>query len=372
MNVFGELPLEYRDVPAEERRRRIVAAKAALGDALVILGHNYQNDEIVSYSDHTGDSYQLSVAAARNEHARHIVFCGVSFMAETADILTDGRRDVVLPSMEASCPMAGMAEMVQVAKGWQLVADVIGEENLVPVAYINSYADLKAFVGEKGGVICTSANADKAFRWAWEKSAPALAGRRPVIVFFPDKHLATNTALDLGIPQRAIAALDPWRSDTSPDARARLAEARVVAWEGYCQVHDRFKADHVRDIRAARPGIQVVVHPECRREVVELADHVGSTSKIIEIVAKSPAGSSWAIGTEVHLVRRLANDHPDKYIVQLCGEACLDCNAMRQVQPEYLLWVLEELVKGRVQNRIQVPDEERALAKVALQRMLEL
>lgn len=371
LSVFAELPPAYADVPVEERRRRILQAKAALGSDLVILGHNYQNDEIVSFSDHTGDSYQLSVIAAKDADAKHIVFCGVSFMAETADILTDGMRNVILPSMEASCPMAGMAEMIQVAKGWDLLAKELGEDILVPIAYVNSYADLKAFVAEKGGLVCTSANAEKAFRWAWTKSAPALAGKEPVIVFFPDKHLATNTALDLGVARERIALLDPWKP-ADEATKAAVRSARVVAWQGYCQVHDRFKPEHVAELRALHPDINVIVHPECRREVVEMADHVGSTSKILDIVSKAPAGSKWAVGTEVHMVKRLAKENPDKYIVQLCGELCLDCNAMRQVQPEYMLWILEELVAGRVQNRIQVPADERAMAKVALHRMLEL
>ncbi|HWG92479.1 MAG TPA: quinolinate synthase NadA [Candidatus Thermoplasmatota archaeon] len=362
LSPLAELPQQYQGMSEEERSRRIAAAKAKLGDRLVILGHNYQNDEIIRWSDATGDSFQLSVKA-KNTKAEYIVFCGVSFMAETADLVTDGSRVVIQPSMEASCPMAGMAEMVQVYQAWEHISSVVGESNVIPVTYVNSYADLKAFTGEKGGVICTSANADKAFKWAFERAEK--------IFFTPDKHLANNTAAKMGIPKEQVILYNPWmpKGGVSDD---QLRNAKVILWEGYCQVHERFQVHHVEEVRRDYPGIKVVTHPECRKEVCDLSDYVGSTSQMIDWIAKQPAGSKIAVGTEIHMVKRLAKENPDKFIVQLCGALCLDCNAMRQVQPEYLAWVLESLVEGRVVNRIRVDDEDRANAKLSLDRMLAL
>lgn len=359
LRLFAELPAAYYDVPADVLARRIEAAKRALGGSTVVLGHNYQTDDVVRFADATGDSYQLSVFA-RDTPADNIVFCGVTFMAETADILTDGKRNVLIPSMEASCPMAGMSEMIQVDRAWRAI-DAVAPGDFVPVTYINSYADLKAFTGEKGGVVCTSANADRAFRWAFAQ------GKR--VFFTPDKHLGTNTALALGVAPEQIANYNPWKKNGGLSAED-IARARVVVWEGYCQVHDRFKPEHVEALRADDPEIRIVAHPECRKEVVALADFVGSTSAIIDYVAKLPAGASVGIGTEIHLVKRLAKEHRDKRVVQLCGDLCLDCNAMRQVDPRYLCWTLEELVAGNVVNRVHVPDDERAWARVALDRML--
>ncbi len=365
VSAFSELPERYQGLSASEVERRIEAARRTLGDSTLILVHNYQNDSVYRWADRTGDSYQLSVQA-RDSDAKNIIFCGVTFMAETADIVTGGTRNVLIPSMEASCPMAGMSEMLQVRAAWNKWTAHVAESRLVPVTYMNSYADLKSFTGDKGGLICTSSNSRKAYEKVWRENPDA------TIVFMPDKHLGGNTAKWLGVADADIVNWNPWDPDfggTTPEA---LAKAKVILWEGYCQVHDRFKPEHVDAIRAAYDGIRVLVHPECRREVVDMADEQGSTAYIIDAVENSPPGSKWAIGTEVHLVKRLAKEHPDKTIVQLCGDLCLDCNAMRQVQAEYLLWCLEELVDGNVVNPVKVDDADRPGAQLALDRMLEL
>jgi len=355
-----QLPESYRDLTEAERRERIAAAKAELGDDVVVLGHNYQRREIVEHADFVGDSYQLSKEAA-NADADYVVFGGVTFMAESADIITDDDQSVVLPSMEASCPMAGMAEALQVDAAWEEITAAAPENDIVPITYMNSYADLKAFCAEQGGLVCTSSNAADAFEWAFE--------RGDTVLFLPDKHLGENTAYELGL-EDAISEWDPWDPE-GKDAEAAAA-ADVVLWDGYCQVHERFSAEHVAALRAERPDANVVVHPECRREVVEAADVVGSTATICETVANADPGETWAIGTEIHLAKHLDRWHPDVEVLALCGDACMDCNAMRQIDPNYLTWVLEELVAGRERNVVEVAPEEKELAQVALDRMLEV
>jgi len=353
-----QLPPAYRDLTEEERTGRIEAALDDLGDDVVILGHNYQRREIVEHADFVGDSYQLSTEAAEAD-ADYVIFGGVTFMAESADIITDDDQTVILPSMEASCPMAGMAEALQVDAAWAELTAVT-DDDIVPITYMNSYADLKAFCAEQGGLVCTSSNAADAFEWAFE--------RGDKLLFLPDKHLGENTAHQLGM-EESTAEWDPW--DPESDAET-AAEADIVLWEGYCQVHERFRVEHVEQVRADHPGANVVVHPECRREVVEAADVVGSTSTICETVANADPGETWAIGTEIHLTNHLSRWHPDVEVLPLCGEACMDCNAMRQIDPNYLVWVLEELVAGRERNVIEVAPEEKELAQVALDRMLEI
>ena len=353
-----QLPPAYRDLEEAERTARIEAALSALGDDVVILGHNYQRREIVKHADFVGDSYQLSQEAAAAD-APYVVFGGVTFMAESADIITDDDQSVILPSMEASCPMAGMAEALQVDAAWaELTAAT--DEDIIPITYMNSYADLKAFCAEQGGLVCTSSNAHRAFEWAFE--------RGDKVLFLPDKHLGENTAHRLGM-EDSLAEWDPW--DPESDAET-AAEADIVLWEGYCQVHERFRAEHVTDLRERRPDANVVVHPECRREVVEAADVVGSTSTICETVETAAPGETWAIGTEIHLANHLDRWHPEVEVLPLCGDACMDCNAMRQIDPNYLTWVLEELLEGRERNVIEVNPEEKELAQVALDRMLEV
>ncbi|MFA5861132.1 MAG: quinolinate synthase NadA [Candidatus Thermoplasmatota archaeon] len=365
MGVLTELPAEYQTLDGASVARRTAAAKRALGDDLIMLVHNYQADEIARFADAMGDSFQLSVVAKKSK-AKHIVFAGVTFMAETADLVTDGQRNVIMPSMEASCPMAGMSEMVQVIRAWDRLAQWTDTSRVVPVTYMNSYADLKSFTGEKGGIICTSANSLKAMKWAF--------ARGDKVLFTPDQYLGLNTATWLGIPDEEIIKWNPW--DPTGTGGGHTAEdvsrAKVILWQGFCQVHERFQVEHVREMREAYPGVKIIVHPECRREVVQASDAWGSTAVIEKWVAEQPAGSTLAIGTEIHMVRRLAAQHPDKTIVQLCGELCLDCNAMRQIDPRYLLWTLEELQAGNVVNRIRIDDEDRAFGKLAIDRMLAL
>jgi quinolinate synthase len=365
MSALAELPAAYQALDEAAVLRRTTAARRALGEDATLLVHNYQRDEIARFADAMGDSFQLSVIAKRSR-AKHIVFAGVTFMAETADLVTDGERNVIMPSMEASCPMAGMSEMVQVSRAWDRLAEWTDITRVVPVTYMNSYADLKAFTGEKGGLVCTSANSLKAMKWAFE--------RGDKVLFTPDRYLGHNTAHWLGIPDRRILVWNPW--DPAGNGGGHTAEdvarAEVILWQGFCQVHERFKLEHVREMRESFPGVKIIVHPECRREVVDAADAWGSTAVIEKWVDEQPAGSTLAIGTEIHMVKRLAAQHPDKRIVQLCGELCLDCNAMRQIDPRYLLWTLEELVAGRVVNRIRIDDEDRAWGKVAIERMLAL
>jgi quinolinate synthase len=354
-----QLPPSYRELDENERTERIEAALAELGDDVVILGHNYQRREIVEHADFIGDSYQLSKEAA-NADADYVIFGGVTFMAESADIITDDEQSVILPSMEASCPMAGMAEALQVDSAWaELTAAT--DENIIPITYMNSYADLKAFCAEQGGLVCTSSNAHKAFEYAFEQGDKVL--------FLPDKHLGENTAHRLGMEDE-IVEWDPWDPEgvTAEDA----TDNDIILWEGYCQVHERFSPEHIEQVRDEHPDANVVVHPECRREVVEAADVVGSTSTITQTIEDADPGETWAIGTEIHLTNHLSRWHPEVNVLPLCGDACMDCNAMRQIDPNYLTWVLEELVEGRERNVIEVAPEEKELAQVALDRMLEI
>ncbi|WP_368411321.1 quinolinate synthase NadA [Halocatena salina] len=355
------LPPAYRDLSEADRTDRIEAARSELGDDVIVLGHNYQRREIVEHADFIGDSYELSKRAA-NADAPYVVFCGVTFMAESADIITDDDQTVILPSMEASCPMAGMAEALQVDSAWAQITDVVPDADIVPITYMNSYADLKAFCAEQGGLVCTSSNAHHAFEWALE--------RGDKVLFLPDKHLGENTANRIGL-EDSIVEWDPWDPEnTTTDAEIEAAD--VVLWDGYCQVHERFRVDHVESVREDYPNANVIVHPECRREVVDAADVAGSTSTICETVANADPGETWAIGTEIHLTNHLQRWHPDVNVLPLCGDACMDCNAMRQIDPNYLTWVLEELVAGHERNVISVAPEETELAQVALDRMLEV
>ncbi|MFB6074723.1 MAG: quinolinate synthase NadA [Haloarculaceae archaeon] len=354
-----QLPPAYRELEEDERSRRIEAALDELGDDVVVLGHNYQRREIVEHADFVGDSYQLSKEAATSD-AEYVIFGGVTFMAESADIITDDDQTVILPSMEASCPMAGMAEALQVDAAWaEITAQT--DADIVPITYMNSYADLKAFCAEHGGLVCTSSNAHEAFEWALE--------RGDKVLFLPDKHLGENTAHRLDMADETVE-WDPWDPESTDAAKA--VENDVILWDGYCQVHERFRVEHIEQVRAEHPDANVVVHPECRREVVEAADRAGSTATITETVANADPGETWAIGTEVHLTHHLQRWHPEVNVVPLCGEACMDCNAMRQIDPNYLAWVLEELVAGRERNVVEVAPEEKELAQVALDRMLEI
>ena len=354
-----QLPAAYRDLSEAERTERIEAALDELGDDVVILGHNYQRREIVEHADFVGDSYGLSTEAAATD-ADYVIFGGVTFMAESADIITDGSQSVILPSMEASCPMAGMAEALQVDAAWAELTAATDEE-VIPITYMNSYADLKAFCAEQGGLVCTSSNAADAFEWAFERGEKVL--------FLPDKYLGTNTAHELGMAEETVE-WDPWDPESKDATKA--VDNDIILWEGYCQVHERFREHHVEQVRSDHREANVVVHPECRREVVEAADVVGSTATITETVENADPGETWAIGTEIHLANHLDRWNPEVEVLPLCGDACMDCNAMRQIDPNYLTWVLEELLEGRERNVIEVDPETKELAGVAMDRMMEL
>jgi quinolinate synthase len=355
----GELPAAS-DPGLVERAR---AAKAALGERLFVLGHHYQRDEVIQFADVTGDSFKLAREAAARPEASYIVFCGVHFMAESADILTSDEQQVVLPDLAAGCSMADMARLQQVEDAWDVLADAGVADVTVPVTYMNSSADIKAFCGRNGGAVCTSSNARRALTWAFEQGEKVL--------FLPDQHLGRNTAvLEMGLSLDDCVVYDPHRPGGGLTAE-QLRDARMILWRGHCSVHGRFSADCVDDVRERIPGVQVLVHPECKHEVVTKADQVGSTEVIIKTIDEAPAGSAWAVGTELNLVQRLAQQYPDKQVVFLDKTVCF-CSTMNRIDLPHLVWALESLVEGRVVNRISVDPDTAHWAKVALQRMLEL
>ncbi len=347
---------------------RIAAARRALGKTTILLGHHYQRDEVIRFADFTGDSYKLSKVAAETD-ANYIVFCGVHFMAESADILAHEGQQVILPDLNAGCSMADMAEIGQVEECWETLLDAgVSEGEILPLTYMNSSAAIKAFCGERGGLVCTSSNARRAFEWAF--------ARAQKILFLPDQHLGRNTGHAMGIPLDEMTVYDPWQSFAGIGGgitRERLRAAKVILWKGHCSVHQRFLPEHVDNVRAKYPGIQVIVHPECRLEVCEKADALGSTERLIKIVREAPQGSSFAIGTEIHLVNRLAKEFAPlgKKVVTLDDAGCL-CTTMYRISPQHLAWALENLVEGRVVNRIQVRDDVKYWARAALDRMLEI
>jgi quinolinate synthase len=342
---------------------RASAAKAALGDRAFILGHHYQRDEVIQFADVTGDSFKLAREAAARPDAEFIVFCGVHFMAESADILTSDAQKVILPDLAAGCSMADMAVLGQVEKAWEALAEAGSADSTVPVAYMNSSADIKGFVGRNGGVVCTSSSAKRALTWAFER------GRR--VLFLPDQHLGRNTAvLEMGLSLSDCVLYDPHKPGGGLTAE-QVRAAKMVLWRGHCSVHGRFTLDSVDDVRARVPGVNVLVHPECRHEVVTAADVVGSTEYIIRTVEAAAAGSAWAVGTELNLVRRLALAHPDKQVMFLDRTVCY-CSTMNRIDLPHLVWALEELVAGRVPNRITVDPSTAHHARVALDRMLAL
>src|SRR5712672_77514 len=357
----------YLVLPDNTMDARIAAARRELGSRAVILGHHYQRDEVIRFADFRGDSYKLAQEAARTS-AEYIVFCGVHFMAESADVLAHEGQQVILPDLNAGCSMADMAEIGQVESCWdQLVSlDLTDQEGrgITPLTYMNSTAAIKAFCGERGGLVCTSSNAPAAFKWAFE--------RNEKILFLPDQHLGRNTAFAMGIPLDQCVVWDPFMIGGGVDP-ARLRKAKVILWKGHCSVHQRFLPEHVDKVRERYPDIQVIVHPECRWEVCQKADAIGSTERIIEVIEKAPAGSSFAVGTEIHLVNRLTNRFAPlgKRVMTLDDAGCL-CTTMYRISPQHLAWALENLVEGRVVNRIKVEDDVKQWARVALDRMLEI
>jgi quinolinate synthase len=353
---------EYYEQAEEILADHIAARKKELEDKLLILCHHYQQEAVYRFADMTGDSLKLAKHAATCNDKPYIVFCGVHFMAESADILTGDDQAVILPDLRAGCPMADMATLDEVSWAWKELEEAAGGERIIPVTYVNSSAAIKAFVGERGGSVCTSSNAERVLTWA--------LARGEKVFFFPDEHLGRNSALALGMKQEEIVL---WDRDArlGGNSAAAVRRAKVVLWNGYCTVHMQFNASHVRMWREQDPEVRIIVHPECRHEVVAGADQYGSTENIIRAVSDSPPGSKWAVGTEINLVNRLARLNPDKEIHSLSPFQCL-CSTMYRIKPKYLLWVLDGLVKGEVKNRITVDPATAKLAKVALNRMLEI
>ena len=367
----GVLPAEYRNATPQELDLRIRAAKHALGDRVVILGHFYQRDEIVQYADFLGDSFQLANAAKSRPKAASIIFCGVHFMAETADMLSGPDQAVILPNLAAGCSMADMADLDSVESAWEELTDalgadldqpdpVTGRQPVIPVTYMNSSAALKGFCGRHGGIVCTSSNASTVLRWAFER------GQR--VLFFPDQHLGRNTAKAMGISLDHMPMWNP-RKPFGGNKPADLQTAKVILWHGFCSVHKRFTVDQITHARGTHPGVRVIVHPECPMEVVDAADETGSTDFIKKAVEAAAPGSIIAIGTEINLVQRLAADHPDKTIFCLDPVVC-PCSTMYRIHPGYLAWVLESIERGETPNRITVPESVAVPARIALERML--
>jgi quinolinate synthase len=362
-NVGASCPLDhYLAMPDHTMDARIRAARETLGQQAIILGHHYQRDEVIRFADVTGDSYKLSKQAAETE-ADYVIFCGVHFMAESADVLGHTGQKVILPDLNAGCSMADMAEIGQVETCWETLGR-LGVKSLVPLTYMNSTAAIKAFCGERGGLVCTSSNAAAAFRWAFERGEK--------ILFLPDQHLGRNTAWSLGIPLDKCVVWDPYLLNGGLSAE-RLRAATVILWKGHCSVHQRFLPEHADRVRAEHPGMQVIVHPECRWEVCQKADGIGSTEALIAMIDRAPEGTGFAVGTEIHLVNRMAKMYASqgKKVISLDDTGCL-CTTMYRISPQHLAWALENLIDGHVVNRIQVDEDVKMWARVALDRMLQV
>ena len=358
-----DIPKAYLDMSPEELDQRITRARAKLGKKLVILGHHYQRDEVIKFADFTGDSFKLSQLAAAQTNAEYVLFCGVHFMAESADILTPESVRVMLPNIAAGCSMADMADPDDVYAAWDEINEALaGESTVIPVTYMNSTASLKSFVGERNGIVCTSSNAGKTFNWAFE--------RGDKILFFPDQHLGRNTGYQMGIPLDEMVLWN-WRMPHGGLAPEQIRKAKVILWQGHCSTHQRFSVEQIEKARREHPGVNVIVHPETRWEVVQAADSWGSTEVIIKAVTEAPAGSVWAVGTEINLVNRLAKANPDKTVFCLDPVVC-PCSTMYRIHPAYLAWVLEGLLQGHIVNEIKVDAETRKWSLVALERMLAL
>jgi quinolinate synthase len=351
----------YLLVPDNTLDERIAAAKARLGRDVVILGHHYQRDEVVKFADFRGDSLKLSQQASQAD-GKYIVFCGVHFMAESADILRRDQQIVVLPDLNAGCSMADMADIGQVEWCWDELGSVLDTKKIIPVTYMNSTAAIKSFTGEHGGSVSTSGNAAAVMKWAF-------AGGEKVL-FLPDEHLGRNTGYRMGIPLDEMVVWDPFQ-DLGGNTPEALRKAKVILWKGYCSVHQRFTPEHIAKARKAHPGIRVIVHPECRFEVAQAADEIGSTEGIVNSILASPVGTAWAVGTEIHLVNRLSKEIKDRRVMSLDPSVCV-CTTMFRITPQHLLWALENLAARKIVNQISVDERTREFAKVALDRMLSL
>jgi len=351
----------YLLVPDNALDDRIAAAKARLGRDVVILGHHYQRDEVVKFADFRGDSLKLSFQAAQAE-GRYIIFCGVHFMAESADILRREHQIVVLPDLNAGCSMADMADIGQVEACWSELSSLLDSAKIIPVTYMNSTAAIKAFTGEHGGSVCTSSNAAAVMKWAFESGEKVL--------FLPDEHLGRNTGYRMGIPLEQMIVWDPYQ-EFGGNTLETIRSARIILWKGYCSVHQRFTPQQVERVRREHPGIRVIAHPECRFEVAKAADQIGSTEGIIKAIQASPVGTEWAVGTEIHLVNRLGKELKDHKVISLDPSVCV-CTTMFRITPQHLLWALENLSEGNVVNRISVDEHTRRHARVALDRMMSL
>jgi len=350
---------DYTGLNDDELSLRVGTAKVLLGTRLLILGHHYQRDEIIKYADLRGDSFKLARQAAESD-STYIVFCGVHFMAESADILTSPEQIVILPDMAAGCSMADMADIDQVEDAWSDLVEVLGPDHVTPVTYMNSAANLKAFCGDEGGIVCTSTNAEAVLRWGFS--------RREKILFFPDQHLGRNTAKRMGIPLGEMIVWDPYQEfgGNVPEA---IRSAKIILWKGHCSVHQIFRPQHVDYFRKEYPNINIIAHPECQMEVVDLADYTGSTEKIIRTVTDAPAGTRWAVGTELHLVERLKQELPEKEVFFLSPTVCV-CSTMYRIDLAHLCWCLENLLEDRVVNQVKVSGDIAASARIALERML--
>ncbi|MGO9874277.1 MAG: quinolinate synthase NadA [Acidimicrobiia bacterium] len=362
LRLQAPLPDDYTLAKPDELVSRIAQAKRTLGDRLLILGHHYQRDEVIRWADAVGDSFRLARFAAENDQATDIVFCGVHFMAESADVLTADHQRVILPDLNAGCSMADMADIDQVEEAWADIGAITAIDRVVPITYMNSAAALKAFVGRHGGAVCTSSNARAVLAWALE--------RGDKVLFFPDQHLGRNTGFEMGYIESDMRLWNPQRECGGLEER-EVKDCTLVLWKGHCSVHQRFRPGHVAAARADYPGVEVIVHPECAHDVVEVADRVGSTERIQAWVAAAPSGATIAVGTEIHMVQRLARDHPDKTVVSLDPLIC-PCATMFRIDAPHLAWTLDALVGGGIVNQIVVDPDDAEWARVALQRMLDI
>ena len=359
---WQKLPISYMRTSPDDLEKNIREARAALGSKVVILGHHYQRDEVIQFADMRGDSFKLSQFAAEQNEAEFIIFCGVHFMAETADILSTSEQKVILPNLTAGCSMADMAQTDDVLDCWDDLTDIMGSNQIVPITYMNSTADIKSLCGENDGIVCTSSNAAATFEWAYAKGEKVL--------FLPDQHLGRNTGLKMGIRLDEMIVWNPFKP-LGGNSEEEIEKSKLILWQGHCSVHTRFTVEQIAQARTAHPDIHVVVHPECTNEVVTAADSNGSTEYIKELISEAPAGTSWAVGTEISLVNRIAAENPDKTVFCLDTVVC-PCSTMYRIHPAYVSWVLDGLLEGQVVNQITVDDKTRKFSRIALERMLSV